>query len=223
MARTPILTDSRVANLRPPAAGQEEHRDHKVTGLRLRVGANTKTWIVRARIGKTVINKKLGTYPGMGLAAARKAAEALLDVLARDGSAAALERTFDEVADAWLASLKADKGRSDRYIADVEGKLNRHVRPRWGDRKVVTIRRGDVYDLLGDLTGAVLPNRVLTMLGTIFKFARKRGWIRFHPHRTSTRPRAKPRATAGSPCPRPGACGTPPRCSATRSVPTFRR
>ena len=45
-----MLTDAKVAAIKPPAAGQEEHRDTKVTGLRLRVGSGgKKTWIVRAR------------------------------------------------------------------------------------------------------------------------------------------------------------------------------
>src|SRR4051794_14556933 len=75
-----MLTDAKVAAVKPAAVGQEEHRDAKVTGLRLRVGTSgKKSWIVRARAGEKVINKKLGNYPAMGLSAARKAAEGLLD------------------------------------------------------------------------------------------------------------------------------------------------
>jgi hypothetical protein len=71
-----MLTDTKVAAIKPPKAGQEEHRDHKVTGLRLRVGTSgKKTWTLRARAGDKVVNKKLGTYPAMSLGAARKAAE----------------------------------------------------------------------------------------------------------------------------------------------------
>ena len=48
-----MLTDAKVAAIKPPAAGQEEHRDTKVTGLRLRVGTSgKKSWIVRARAGE---------------------------------------------------------------------------------------------------------------------------------------------------------------------------
>jgi hypothetical protein len=77
-----MLTDAKIAAIKPPPSGQEEHPDYKVTGLRLRVGAGgMKTWIVRRRVGAKAINKKLGTYPIMGLGAARSAADKLLAVL----------------------------------------------------------------------------------------------------------------------------------------------
>src|SRR5690554_5188955 len=98
-----MLTDAKVAAIKPPAAGQEEHRDTKVTGLRLRVGAGgKKTWILRARAGEKVINKKLGVYPAMKLAAARAAAERLWEAIGRDGSTEAAERTFGAVAGLWI-------------------------------------------------------------------------------------------------------------------------
>ena len=37
-----MLTDTKIAAIKPPSSGQEEHPDHKVTGLRLRVGAGGK-------------------------------------------------------------------------------------------------------------------------------------------------------------------------------------
>src|SRR4051812_12011054 len=97
-----MLTDSKVAAIKAPAAGQDEHKDSGpgyVQGLRLRVGTSgKKTWIVRARTGEKVINKKLGTYPGMGLRTARKAAESVLGAIAKDGSTETLDRTFGAVA-----------------------------------------------------------------------------------------------------------------------------
>src|SRR4028119_2007596 len=81
-----MLTDAKIAAIKPPPSGQDEHPDHKVTGLRLRVGAGgKKSWIVRRRVGAKVINKKLGSYPPMGLAAARSAADRPLAGLARGG------------------------------------------------------------------------------------------------------------------------------------------
>jgi hypothetical protein len=53
-----MLTDTKIAAIKPPPAGQDEHPDHGVTGLRLRVGAGgKKSWIVRRRVGAKVINK----------------------------------------------------------------------------------------------------------------------------------------------------------------------
>src|SRR6478735_6220475 len=96
------LTDSKVTSIKPPKVGQEEHRDLKVTGLRMRVGTSgKKTWIVRARAGEKMINKKIGVYPAMGLRAARVTAEKLLQAIAKDGSTEAADRTFGAVAEAW--------------------------------------------------------------------------------------------------------------------------
>ena len=88
------MTNSRVAAIKPPSAGQQEHPDHKIKGLRLRVGAGgTKSWILRRQLGATLLNRKLGTYPVMGLEAARTAAGKMLEAIERDGDTQSLERT----------------------------------------------------------------------------------------------------------------------------------
>ena len=174
-----MLTDSKVMALKPPANGQQEHSDVKVTGLRLRVGAGgTKTWIFRARTGERILNKKLGTYPGMNLTEARTAALKLVAAIARGGSAEAVERTFGAVADHWIKKVAKPKNDSWRLQ---ERRLEMHVLPSWRDRKIADIRRADVRDLLERLEGAVLPNRVLTLVKTIFRFAQNSEWIDFSP------------------------------------------
>src|SRR5690606_40998258 len=98
-----MLTDTKIAAIKPPASGQAEHPDHKVTGLRLRVGSSgKKTWTLRRRVGSKVINKKIGNYPGMGLAAARAAAEKVIEALETTGSTEAVDRTFGAVAEHWI-------------------------------------------------------------------------------------------------------------------------
>jgi integrase len=170
-----MLTDAKIAALKPPAEGREEHRDNKVTGLRLRVGAGgTKAWIVRARAGDTVINKKLGTYPALKLAAARTAAERLLEAIARDGGTDAVDRTFGAVAEHWIE--KVAKPKNDSWKLQ-QRRLEMHVLPAWQDRKIADIRRADVRELVEALEGDVLPNRVLTLIKTIYRFALTRDWI----------------------------------------------
>ncbi|HET8749228.1 MAG TPA: Arm DNA-binding domain-containing protein, partial [Sphingomicrobium sp.] len=141
-----MLTDSKVASIKPPAHGQREYPDAKITGLRLRSGAGgSKTWIFRARAGDRLINKKLGTYPGMKLANARDAALKLITAIARDGSTEALERTFGAVAEHWIE--KVAKPKNDSWRLQLR-RLEMHVLPSWENRKIATIRRGDVRDLL---------------------------------------------------------------------------
>jgi integrase len=184
-----MLTDTKVAAIKPPAAGQEEHRDSKVTGLRLRVGAGgKKSWIVRARARDKVINKKLGSYPAMGLGAARTAAERLLEAIAKDGSTIAAERTFGAVCEAWLAKKRADRKRN-KSVDLQERRLELHVLPKWRDRKIAEIRRSDVRDLIDGIEGDVLPNRVLTVVRTVFRFALSRDWLEASPAEGIAKPK----------------------------------
>ncbi|TCJ39199.1 site-specific integrase [Parafrankia sp. BMG5.11] len=174
-----MLTDAKIAAIKPPTVGQQEHPDNKVTGLRLRVGAGgKKTWTVRRRVGAKIVNKKIGTYPPMGLAAARKAAERLIEALERDGSTESLDRTFGEVADFWIE--KVAKLKNDSWH-DQKRQLEMHVLPTWRGRKIAAIKRADVRELLDGIEGVVLPNRVLATVKTIFRFALSRDWLEASP------------------------------------------
>ena len=174
-----MLTDTKIAAMKPPATGREEHSDHKVTGLRLRIGAGgKKSWIVRRRVGAKVINRKLGSYPPMGLASARAAAEKLLEALAQDGTTEAADRTFEAVAAHWIE--KVAKPKNDSW-KNQDRQLELHVLPHWRDRKIAEIRRVDVRDLIDRLEGVVLPNRVLALVRTIFRHALSQDWIEASP------------------------------------------
>ena len=184
-----MLSPSRIASIKPPATGQEEHRDHHVTGLRLRVGTTgKKTWILRVRVGPKVINRKLGNFPTMGLQAARIAAEKVLEAIARDGSTSSIDLTFGAVAAAWIEKRRADK-RYNKSIELERRRLELHVLPKWGDRKLIDMRRSDVRQLVDGIEGDVLPNRILTIVRTIYRFALSRDWLEASPADGITKPR----------------------------------
>jgi integrase len=132
------------------------------------------------------VNKKLGTFPGMGLATARIEAERLLEAIAKGGSAEAVERTFGAVADFWIKNVA--KRKNDSWQLQ-QRQLELHVLPAWGERKITEIRRGHVRDLVEALEGDVLPNRILTLIKTIFRFALSRDWIDFSPADAIPKPR----------------------------------
>lgn len=174
-----MLTDTKIAAIKPPKQGQDEYPDHRVTGLRVRVGTSgKKTWTLRKRVGSKTINRKLGTYPAMKLSQARDAAEKVLQAIERDGTTDALERTFRQVAEHWIESVAKPKHKSWRYQ---ERRLEMHVTPHWGDRKIATITADDVDRLLETIEGKSLPNEVLKTIKTVFRYAVKRRWIPHSP------------------------------------------
>lgn len=179
-----MLTDTKVASIKPPASGQVEYPDAKVTGLRLRVGAGgAKTWTLRRRVGSKVINRKIGTYPATSLAKARETALGMIEALEASGSTEPLDRTFKQAAQRWIE----DKARP----SNITRQLELHVYPAWGDRKLIEIKRADVRDLIRGLEGKVLPNRVLASLKSIFTHAVKQDWLEHSPANYIDKPKAE--------------------------------
>jgi integrase len=174
----PRLTDVRIAAIQPPRAGQEEHRDDLVTGLRLRVGAGgRKAWIVRTRAGGKPINKTLGAYPALGLADARNAARGLLIQIAKEGAPRA-KKTFGEAARHWVDNIAKARNSSWR---NQERQLEIHVLPHWRERDLESITRGDVRDLIDGIDGKIAPSRVLAIIKTVMRYACYRDWLEVSP------------------------------------------
>lgn len=170
----PRLTDSRVASIKPPASGQQEHADDLVQGLRLRVGSGgRKAWIVRARAGKRQINKTLGSYPLIKLADARDIArDFLIDLARNEGPRDSL--TFGELSDHWIENVAKVKNKSWH---NQKRRLEIYVLPHWADRNISDIRRRDVIELVDGIDGAVAPGRALAIVRTLFRYALGRDWI----------------------------------------------
>lgn len=181
-----MLTDTKIAAIKPPVKGQVEHPDAKVTGLRLRVGAGgQKTWTLRKRVGAKTINRKLGTYPAMSLAKARTAALAMIEALEDTGSTETLDRTFKAAAEDWIEK-KAK--RKNKGWEKQERQLELHVYPAWSETRLRSIKRADVRALIEGLEGEVLPNRVLALVKTIFRYALSRDWIEASPAEAMEKP-----------------------------------
>jgi integrase len=181
------LTDTRVAAIKPPARGQEEHPDDLVTGLRLRVGAGgRKAWIVRARVGGKPLNKTLGAYPTIGVANARDMARDFLLDCARNG-APQRKRTFGELAEHWIENVSKPNNKSWR---NQERRIEIYLLPKWRDRQLDSIRRGDVRDLIDGIEGDVAPSRALAMIRTLFRYAMSRDWVDASPAEAIPLPKA---------------------------------
>ena len=180
------LTDSSVKAIKTPAEGRAEYPDDIVTGLRLRIGGSgRKVWIVRTRASGKPINKTLGTYPLLSLNAARDTARDFLRDIAKNG-APKVARTFDELADHWIEHVAKPRNRSWRLQ---KRRLEIHVLPKWKGRDLGSIRRGDVRDLVESIEGDVAPNRALTLIRTLFRYAMGRDWIDASPAEAIDKPK----------------------------------
>lgn len=184
-----MLTDTKIAAIKPPEKGQQEYPDHAVTGLRLRVGVGgAKTWTLRRRVGAKIINRKLGAYPSMRLAEARRAAESAIASLEREGSTEGLDRTFGQVAQHWLDNKAKAK---NRRWAHQEAQMKRHILPSWKDRPIGGIKRHEIRELVEGVEGEVLPNRILALVKTIFRYAVSRDWLEASPVEGIEKPKAE--------------------------------
>ncbi len=134
-----VLTARKVASLKPRPPTQYDVWDTKTIGLGIRVNPNgTKTWNVRFRVGRLQRRMKIGRFPNLSLADARREAKAALREvdLGQDPSRAKKERreahTFKELAARYLDSyaLGGDVGprsqdvcNNERRLLDADGKL----------------------------------------------------------------------------------------------------
>lgn len=202
-AATVGLTDAKIKGLKPPAAGQAEHPDKLVLGLRVRIGASgAKTFILRKRVAGRVKNMTLGRYheTRFTLADARKKARTLIsDIEAgadptatlvtprRGGSTAGTVRAL------WTDYRKAKAGL--RSIGEIERIFEKYVLPIIGDRLADSITRADVTRLVDGIERPVMARAVAAQLSAFYSWAMPRlHRLDFNPCRDAGKPdKPKPR------------------------------
>jgi integrase len=188
---TTTFTDRTVAGL---PAKRCTYFDRKTRGLVLRVGARARVWYFTYRNGGPTQWYRLGTYPAVKLATARK--EVLdarhrleidgIDPLAERRKAAVVAEpapaafTFADFVPAFVAF---QRGRTKEWAND-EAKIKRHLLPVWGALPLRSITRAHVHELLDTLAGKGLTvgvNRLQALISRIFTVALDRSLIDAHP------------------------------------------
>jgi integrase len=174
-------------------------RDRRQAGLVLRVEASgRKTWVVRYVFDGRERRFRIGPYPDVTLARARKRARAIVGRVS-DGVDPQGERTqrragetVEEVAAAWL---KAEDTRSwrPRSRAGFEAHLRLRILPRLGRLKLAEVRQKDVQDLLDDVERVVTRNRTLETAGMLFAWGVSRGMLPTSPCAGIAKLRERPR------------------------------
>ena len=145
-----------------------------VAGLRLAVTRSSKTFWFRFVLAGTKGAIRLGTYPALSVADARKLAltyrtqvEQGIDPRQQEER---IDLTFGEVAQAYLAYSRQHK----RSHADDASKLRCWLLPAFSHLKLTAIRRRHVEAYLSELRKTHSPasvNRHLTLLSAMFRLA----------------------------------------------------
>lgn len=168
-----IRTDAAVRAAKPAEGRQVEYRIEGTQGLALRVSpAGGKTWTMRYRTTDGEQRRQtIGTYPSVGLADARAAAQVILGNVAagrdpakerRAAKAAAVARrmhTVSELLDAYFEDCETGRHRPnarakrpstlkmERTYAD------RFIRPKFGRMPVAEVSRRDAQRMIADIEG----------------------------------------------------------------------
>ena len=192
---TLLLTDRRIASLKP-AGARREYFDQTLPGFGLRITpAGAKSWIVLYRKGadKKLRRVTLGAYPELSLVKARDQARGEIQKAhaGRDPGAekqAAKAHTFTALCDVYLEQHAKRHKRSWR---EDDSRIRRVLLPAWGHLTVAAIRRVDVRALLETIVarGAkVEANRTLALVRKMLNFAIDQEWIDANPAAKMARP-----------------------------------
>jgi integrase len=181
------LTDATVRDLPAPPT-RTDFTDDVVPGLALRVSTGgQKTWAMVLKVRGVTRRVTLGRYPGLDLAAARKAARSVLldrakgldPTATRQGARHAL--TFAQLADAYIEQWARPHKRSWRVDAR---QLRVFCRPRWQHRTAADVSRADVRELLALVAATrsgVIANRLRACLSKTFNWAVSQGLLEQSP------------------------------------------
>ena len=143
------LTDRTVKALKPVAGRQVDHPDQATPGLSLRVSpAGSKSWFLRYRNAQGRQRRlKLGAYPEIGLAAARKKAQKAKAAILDGADPAHQERAETETT---VRAVVEDFKRRhvNKRAASTEREyrriLDKTILPAWGARQIEDIEPKDV-------------------------------------------------------------------------------
>ena len=191
MARA--LTTKAVENLKPDPGKRLEVPDPALAGLYLIVQpSGAKSWAQRYRFDGKPAKLTLGRWPSMGVAEARAAATAALDILdhgrnpageKKAKAEAVVQSDRDKVAAVVDLFLKRH-AIHNRRCDDVAAMFRREILEKWGGRDIQTIAKRDVIDVLDavvDRGSPVTANRLRAHLNTLFNWAKGRDIIQVNP------------------------------------------
>lgn len=202
MVTTARLTKRVIENL-PAKSDRYVVRDSELKGFGVRVSPQgRKTYLVRYRTtGRADRLMVLAPHSVLTTEEAREHARRALAAAAMGGDPQGIkaerraEMTVAELCELYMAEGTATKKSTTLQLDRI--RIDRHINPRIGNRKVTAITRGDIQRLMidvgnGNIRGATTPHtrggkgaaaRTVGLLGGIFTFAQERGFVEANPVR----------------------------------------
>lgn len=176
----------RIASLPYDPARQIDYYDATARGFGLRVNpCGTRTWFVILRVSRIVRRLKLGTYPALSLAAARRAARSYRGQ-ADQGIDAAKEKykrregkTFIEMKDLYIEKIT---GQFDTWEG-VKSVIERDIAPRFRAYMADEVVTVDVVEMLDELNARApsAARKALEAMRQMYNFAIRRGIVKDNP------------------------------------------
>jgi hypothetical protein len=173
------LTAVAVERIKPPAAGQTDYFDRGFPGLVLRVShGGSKTWTFIYRLNGRQHRMTLGRYPVLSLRDAREAQKRV--TVGESPTLPPRADAFLAILTEWLRRDQAD----NRSAAEVKRAIERDVVPVWRDRRIDTLTRRDVIeviDAVADRGSLIMARRLHAYLHRLFKWSVGRGILQVNP------------------------------------------
>ena len=176
------LTATTLARLAAPrAAGSIDYFDIGHAALCLRVSRRVKAWCVFARHNGRLRRVLLGYFPTMGLAEARRAAEALVTAFRTGRDPTEREKnTVAAVAKLWLNRVQS----KNRTRASVERLIQREIVAKIGQKPIASVRKFDLIELVelvADRGAEAQARKLAVYAHGLFEFALARESIQVNP------------------------------------------
>jgi integrase len=201
---TKKITDLFAERAKPLDGRRTDYFDSSFGGLALRVTEHGhKSWSLHYRMSGRLRRLTLGSYPALLPKDARRAAAKALERVRdgvdpgeekrqrRDAAAVALADTFAACLQDYLIAVRRNTALST--AREVRRVLAREFLPRWRNRPIGSITRGDISHRISAIVGRgadVMANRALSYLRRLFTWAVNEGRLGASPL-TGMRPPTK--------------------------------
>jgi integrase len=172
------FTDLSLKALLHPPIGQRDYADDAVSGLCVRVGIRTKTFMVLVSHGDRRDRVKLGSYPDLTLSKAREKARDLLAharVTKTETPAVRFEEALDTFYRVHLPRMRPGSQAQARRL------LERHFRKAFTGRRLEEIRTPELATHLDRIGAPAEQRNAFVWLRTFFNWSYRRGYLDQNP------------------------------------------